>query len=73
VLRLLLAGKGEGNASFISVVVVLASGANFLGILLAVFRQKRLVAGCYGLALVVGQGCGVLALILVETPLYQDE
>jgi hypothetical protein len=72
-LLLQLASKGEGNASFISLVVVLASGANLLGILLALFRRKWLVAGWYGLALVVVLGCGALALTLVETPLYQDE
>ena len=72
-LLLLLAGKGEGNASFISLVVVLASGANILGLLLALFRRKWLVAGWYGLALVVVLGFGALALSLVETPLYQEE
>jgi hypothetical protein len=72
-LLLLAASKDGGNASFISVVIVLGSATNLLGLLIALLRRRWAVAGWYGLALLVVLGCGALALATVEVPLYQDE
>lgn len=63
----------SGTASFISVIVVLASGSNLLGILIALLRRRWAVAKWYSLALLVVLISGALALTLIKPRLYQDE
>jgi hypothetical protein len=63
----------SGTASFIVAIVVLASGGNLFGILIALLRQRWAVAKWYSLALLVVLISGAVALTLVEPQLYQDE
>jgi hypothetical protein len=72
-LLLLLIASKWGIASFIIVVVVLASAGNLLGILIALLRRRWAVAKWYSLALLVVLSLGAVALTLVEIPSYQDE
>jgi hypothetical protein len=63
----------SGTASFIVAIVVLASGGNLLGILIALLQRRWAVAKWYSLALLVVLIAGAVALTLVEPLLYQDE
>jgi hypothetical protein len=72
-LLLLVASKDGGNASFVTLVVVLASISDLLAILIALLRRRWAVAKWYSLAWLVVLGLGAIALTFIDTPLYQDE
>jgi glucose-6-phosphate-specific signal transduction histidine kinase len=70
---LVLLQLASGTASFIAIIILLASSTNLLGLCIALFRRRWAVAKWYSLALVGVLLCGAVALILVEPRLYQDE